>query len=67
MYSAIPWNIWTVTGLALLALVPLWRIFSRMGLPGYVSVLLFLPFFNLVVLWAVSFMDWPGVEKKVRG
>lgn len=55
--SVVHWIIY----LLVLALViyPFWRILSRMGLPGVLSLLVIIPVVNLVFLWVVAFIAWP--------
>jgi hypothetical protein len=59
-----------VTGLlaSLLALslfiIPTWRIAQRAGFPGALSLLLLVPFLNLIVIWVFAFARWPGVTSK---
>ena len=38
--------------------VPYWRIFSRAGFPGALSLLMIVPFVNLIVLYYVAFARW---------
>lgn len=39
-------------------LVPYWRIFSKAGFSGWLSILMIVPLVNLVVLYYVAFTDW---------
>ena len=49
--------------LALVLIVPMWRIFDRAGLNPYLSLILFVPFFGLViVLLILAFTRWPNTE-----
>ena len=49
--------------LALVLIVPMWRIFDRAGLNPYLSLILFVPFFGLViVLLMLPFTRWPNTE-----
>lgn len=43
-------------------LYPIGRILSRIGFSPLWSVLVFVPFVNLVALWVLAFIDWPGQE-----
>ena len=40
-------------------LYPLGRILGRLGVSPFWSILVFIPFFNLVGLWVLAFIDWP--------
>ena len=49
--------------LALVLIVPMWRIFDRAGLNPYLSLILFVPFFGLlIVLLMLAFTGWPNTE-----
>jgi hypothetical protein len=45
--------------LSLLQVVPFWRIFGRMGLPPWLSIMASLPLVNLIVLYFVALTPWP--------
>lgn len=47
---------------AALFLYPIGRILSRIGLSPLWSVFALIPFVNLILLWIVAFVDWPGHE-----
>jgi hypothetical protein len=49
---------WVVI-LSLLQVVPFWRIFQRIGLPPWLSILASVPLVNLVVLYYVALASWP--------
>lgn len=40
--------------------LPFWKIFSKAGFSGWLSLLLLLPLVNLVVLYVVAFVRWPA-------
>jgi hypothetical protein len=46
--------------LSLLQVVPFWRIFRRMGLPPWLSVMASVPLVNLIVLYYVAMSPWPA-------
>ena len=46
----------------ILLLLPYWRIWSRTGHSGLWSLLLLVPFVNLISLWVLAFKKWPAVE-----
>jgi hypothetical protein len=43
-----------------------WKIFSKAGYSGFLSLLLLVPIANLIVIIWFAFADWP-VLKKLRG
>lgn len=45
--------------------VPQWKIFSKAGYSGALSLAMLVPFVNVIVLWFVAFSDWP-VLKELR-
>lgn len=42
--------------------MPIWRIVSKAGFSGALSLLTIIPFVNLVLLWVFAFSHWP-IEK----
>jgi hypothetical protein len=52
--------------LSLLQIVPFWRIFRRMGLPPWLSIMASVPLVNLIVLYQVALMPWP-LERRLGG
>jgi hypothetical protein len=45
--------------MAVVIVVPFWKIFERLGWPAYWSLLMLLPLLNLGLLYYVAFTDWP--------
>lgn len=45
---------------AVFVLYPLWRIFARAGLPGPLSLLIFLPLGQVIVGLILAFARWPN-------
>jgi hypothetical protein len=45
---------------AILFLYPLWRIFSRAGLPAPLSLLVLLPLGQIIVALILAFARWPN-------
>jgi hypothetical protein len=50
--------------IAIVALVPFWRICEKAGYPGIVALLVFIPGVNLVFLYWLAFSDWPSLRKR---
>jgi hypothetical protein len=44
-------------------LVPGWRIATKAGYSGWLSLLLLIPVVNVVLIWVFAFVKWP-VESK---
>ena len=50
---------------ALLLIIPTWRIFVRAGFSGALSLLHLVPFVGLLVIMAIlAFSDWPAGEAR---
>lgn len=45
--------------LALVVIVPIWRICQRVGYPGWLSLLMLIPIANLGLLYFIAFSRWP--------
>ena len=43
--------------------IPYWKIFSKAGFSGWLSLLILLPIVNLIVLYIVAFSDWKTTSK----
>jgi len=60
------WEIGVVLAIALLTLVPVflfWKVFTRVGLSPWLSLLLFIPYVGaLAALAVLAFARWPSVN-----
>lgn len=54
-YGVAHWLAFTL----MIALYPIGRILGRTGLSPFWSVLVLIPFVNLIALWVFAFIDWP--------
>ena len=43
-------------------LIPYWKIFSKAGFSGWLSLLILIPFINLIALYVVAFSEWKRPE-----
>ncbi len=43
--------------------IPYWKMFSKAGFAGPVSLLMLIPLVNLVTLYVVAFSDWPALRR----
>ncbi len=50
----------TILIIAVLTVVPFWRILPRAGLPSWVALFSIVPVGALVLLWVMAFRRWPG-------
>lgn len=52
---------WLIVLIVLAAILPpYWRITSRSGRPGALSLLILIPLVNFVFLWWLAFSRWPS-------
>ncbi|MBN2190189.1 MAG: hypothetical protein JW728_03165 [Candidatus Aureabacteria bacterium] len=52
-------------GMIVLVVVIWWRIISKTGYPGALSLLMFVPVANVVLIFILAFSEWP-VERENR-
>jgi hypothetical protein len=50
---------------AVFCVYPFWRICSKTGYPGALSLLVFVPVANIVLLFFLAFSKWP-IERKLE-
>lgn len=48
---------------AILLVFPFWRICSKAGYSGALSLFMLIPIANLIFLYWLALADWPGVKK----
>lgn len=53
--------LWVVV-IAIVVVIPAWRICQRTGFPGWMGALILIPVVNLVLLYVIAFADWPNDE-----
>ena len=54
--------------MVVVGIVPYWKIFSKAGFSGWMSLLMLVPLLNLVVLYIVAFSQWnvqPSYQQQV--
>jgi hypothetical protein len=49
-----PWLI-----VAVLAIIPFWRICTRVGFSPWLSLLIMVPLANIIFIYFVAFSEWP--------
>lgn len=54
---------------SIIIIVPLWKVFSKAGYPGALSLGMTLPLVNIVLLYFLGFSKWPVLKelKALRG
>ncbi len=54
-----------LVGLVILVFFPLWRICTKAGYPGVMSLLFYIPVVNFVMVWVMALSEWP-IERALR-
>ncbi|MDX1635524.1 MAG: hypothetical protein R3280_12865 [Marinobacter sp.] len=49
--------------IAIVAVIPAWRICTRVGYPGWLGLLILVPILNLALLYFIAFSQWPANRK----
>ena len=65
-YIVSSFSIWHLVLLAVLAIVivvPYWRITEKAGYPGWLSLLILIPGINLIYVYFLGFSNWPSLQK----
>ena len=47
-------------------LIPFWKITSKAGFPGWLSLLSIFPLINIVFLFFLAFAQWPALTAKTE-
>ena len=50
----------------IIIILPLWKVFSKAGYPGALSLGMMLPVVNIVLLYFLGFSDWPVLKELKR-
>lgn len=56
--------IWMLV-IAIVAVIPVWRICQRAGYPGWLGLLILIPMVNLALLYFIAFANWPADKPKI--
>ena len=48
--------------MAAVIVVPYWKIWSRTGHSGWLSLLMLVPILNVVMIYVLAFKSWPAFE-----
>jgi hypothetical protein len=51
----------------LLTVIPFWRILTKAGLPGPLSLLMLIPVANIILPFYVAFTEWPALRNSGGG
>ncbi len=44
-------------------IVPFWRIFSKAGFSGALSLLMLIPLVSLIMIFVLAFASWPALKQ----
>ena len=47
----------------IIIILPLWKVFSKAGYPGALSLGMILPVVNIALLYFLGFSDWPVLKE----
>lgn len=50
---------WGLLVVAIVFIIPLWKILTKAGFNGAWSLLTFVPLVNIIALWVFAFSEWP--------
>ena len=53
-----------IFSMLLVVVWPVWRICSRAGFPGALSLLILVPIGNLFLLFFLAFAEWPALRRQ---
>ena len=56
-----------VVGVALavvLKVIPFWKICTKAGFPGALSLLMMVPIANIILPFYITFAEWPALEER---
>jgi hypothetical protein len=59
-----PMELLLIFVMASVIVAPFWRIFSKAGFSGALSLLMFIPLVNLVMIFVLAFAEWPALREK---
>ena len=51
---------------AILTIIPFWKICSKAGFPGPLSLLMLVPIANIVLPFYIAFAQWPVLRDKTK-
>lgn len=51
---------------AVIVILPAWRICARAGFSGWLGILAIVPIANLILLYFLAFADWPALRQHAR-
>ena len=58
-----PVHLLVILVIALVMFLPYWRIFKKAGFAPALSLLMFVPLLNVIMLFFLAFAEWPALKK----
>jgi uncharacterized membrane protein YhaH (DUF805 family) len=61
-------SIWQLVGIVVYAVIivlPVWKITTKAGYSGWLSLLMIIPVVNVLYLYFLGFSNWPSLRKDV--
>lgn len=55
-------SIWWFVLMVVLLTLPMWKITTKAGFPGALSLLILIPVANIVFLYVLAFAEWPALR-----
>jgi uncharacterized protein (DUF983 family) len=49
--------------LGIIFILPFWKIFTKAGFPGWLSLFMLIPLANILMLFYLAFAEWPALKK----
>ena len=60
MFRFGPWELMLIIVISgLFVILPYWKIFSKAGFSGWLSLTLIVPILNIIMLFYLAFAEWP--------
>lgn len=53
-----------VAGSVAITIIPYWKIFGKAGFSGALSLLMFVPLANIIILYYLAFAEWPALRRR---
>jgi hypothetical protein len=50
-----------------ITVIPYWKICTKAGFPGPLSLLMLVPIANIILLFYLAFADWPSLRQRDAG
>lgn len=57
------WQLIAIFVYAAIIILPIWKITTKAGYAGWLSLLMIIPLVNLIYLYFLGFSNWPSLRK----